>query len=89
MAKTSKNASSLDYEQAIQGAFNDVDYSVTTAGFLTGKIGRKIVQTIGTTSVVGDTADFSYYEGATLLYTIRVIYTDDTQTVMVSSERIA
>jgi len=89
MADTTKSLGFLDQNQVLKHTYNAVDASLTTAGFLTGKVGRKIVQAISTTSVLNDTITFTYAEGATTLYQIRVIYTDDTYATMISSERIA
>jgi hypothetical protein len=58
-------------------------------GFLAGKVGRKITQTITTTNVPNDTAVYAFSEGATSLYTYTVIYTDATQSVLLSAERTA
>lgn len=72
MAITSKPLSDLDSEQTLRGSFNDIDSSFTVAGFVTGKVGRKVTRT-----VIGATIDdYSYYEGSTLLYTIRVTFSD-------------
>lgn len=89
MSQTTKPTSQYDSSQTLQRAFNDIDASLTINGFLTGMVGRKITQTIGTTTVTGDTATFSFFESSTLLYTIRIIYTDNTQSTMISAERIA
>lgn len=89
MAESSKPMSDRDAAQATQFAFNDVDKSVTTNGFLVGKVGHKIVQSITTTTVANDTLIFSYYDNATLLYTYTIIYTDASYSTMISAERTA
>lgn len=86
---TTKRFSERDSGQTLQASFNDVDSSLTTNGYLTGKVGRKITQTISTTTVVGDTATFQFLESGTLLYTLTIIYTDATQSIMLSAERTA
>lgn len=89
MAHTVKRLSERDGNQTLQGAFNDVDDSLTTNGYLVGKVGRKIVQAISTTNTAGDTATFTFSEDGITLYTLVIIYTDSTQAVMISAERTA
>lgn len=90
MSNSTKKFTELDPQQTLQASFNDADASLTTSGFLTGIVGRKITQTISTTSVAGDTATFSFYENlTTLLYTIQIIYTDSSQSTMISATRTA
>lgn len=94
--ETSKLLSDRDSSQTLQGAFNDVDKTISTNGFLVGKVGHKITRndTNGaflTGSQVGD--DFSFYddsaEGPGLLYIFRIIYVDSTKASLVSAERVA
>ena len=87
MAQTSKLLSNRDANQVLDGAFNDVDKSITTAGFLVGKVGHKIEQAVQTTNVANDTLQYSFYDSGTLLYVITVVYTDGTRTLMLSAER--
>lgn len=88
--QTSKPFSERDPDQTLRGSFNDVDKSLTTSGWLTSQIGNKITQTISTTTLVGDTSTFSYYDKQiTLLYSIKLIFTDATQSILLSAERIA
>lgn len=89
MAITRKPPSDLDYSQTLQGAFNDVDATVSTNGFLVGKVGRKIVMTISTTSVANDTETYAFSEDAIALYSLRLIYTDSGRATLVSAERIS
>ena len=89
MAQTSKPFSERDPGQVQQLAFNDVDASLTTGGFLTAKVGRKIVQTISTTSSPNDTLTFTFSENGTQLYQFKVIYTDSSYSTMISAERIS
>ncbi len=46
MANSTKDASSLDSSQTLQGAFNDNDSSFVTSGFITAKVGHKITRTV-------------------------------------------
>jgi len=89
MSQSSKPISERDANQATRFAFNDVDKSVQTSGFLTGKVGHKITQAASTTTSPNDTLTFTYFDGATVLYAIQVIYTDNTYATMISAERIS
>lgn len=91
MAQTQKLMSDRDSSQTAKFAYNDVNASLTSDGFLVGLVGRKITQVISTTTVANDTATFSFYEnsGADLLYQYTIIYTDGAQTTMLSAERTA
>lgn len=85
MAETTKPLSEKDYSQTLQGAYNDVDKTLSVNGFVVGKVGHKIIRSDYLTT--GD--DYSFYDGATLLYTIRVIYTTSAKSILSSVERIA
>ena len=67
---TSKPMSNLSGENTLRGAFNDQDSTLAVSGFVTAKVGHKIVRT-----VVSSTIDqFSFYDGSTLLYTLQITY---------------
>lgn len=90
--ETTKPLSYRDANQTLQGAFNDVDKSLTSAGFLVGKIGHKVTRTdtsggFLTGSQTGD--DYTFYDSSLLLYTLRIIFTDSSKTIIVSAERVA
>lgn len=89
MPNTLKQNAYVGSDNAIVASFNDVDKSLTTSGYLVAKVGRKITQTISTTSVANDTLLFDYLEDSVSLYVIKVIYTDGTRTTMTSVERIS
>lgn len=89
MSNTSKRPSDLDGNQTLQNAFNDTDSSLTTNGFLVGKIGHKFTMTLDTTSISNDTEVYDFYDGSTFLYQITVIYTTGTRDVILSGERTA
>lgn len=89
MAQTNKVPTDLDFSQTLQGSYNEVDKSLTTAGFLVGKVGHKVVQTISTTTIAGDTATFQFSDSGTNLYALKLIFTDGTQSVLISAERIS
>ena len=82
MAKTQKELSLKDGNQTLQAAFNDVDDSLTTGGFLTGKIGRRIE-----VGGAGSVETYSYIEDGVLLYVLTLTYTDSTKATLVSAER--
>ncbi len=87
--QTLKPFSDRDYPQTLKLSYNDVDASLSTAGFLVGKVGRKIVPTTSTTTVANDTVTYAYSENTIALYSIKCIYTDGTRTDLISAERIA
>ncbi len=89
MNVTRKIMTQKDADQATRESYNDVDASASMSGFLTPLVGRKVTQTITTTSVSGDTSVFSFSESGVALYTLTVIYTDATQSTMISVERTA
>lgn len=90
MSNTSKRLSERDADQTLQSVYNITDASLTTSGFLSAKVGNKITQVVSTTSVSGDTSTFSFYDQqTTLLYSLKLIFTDGTQSTMLSAERIA
>jgi hypothetical protein len=85
MSETTKPLSEKDYSQTLQGAYNDVDKTLSVNGFIVGKVGHRITRS--DYLAIGD--DYSFYDGATLLYTIRVIYTTSSKAILSSVERIA
>lgn len=88
--ETSKKLSERDAAQVNQSIYNQTDASITTSGFLSAKVGNKITFTISQTTVSGDTNTVSYYDQETiLLYTLKLIFTDGTQAVLLSAERTA
>lgn len=89
MSNSVKVESERDANQTLKFSFNDIDKSLTTTGFLTGLVGRKITQAISTTSAANDTATFTYSESGTTLFAVKVIYTDSTWATMISAERIS
>lgn len=89
MGVTTKSLSDQDANQVLQGAFIEEDYTIMTTGFLTGKVGRKIVITISTTTISNDTETYAFSEDGTALYSLKLIYTDGTRETLMSAERIA
>lgn len=81
--------SQKDADQVLRQANNDVNATLAVDGFLVGAVGRRVDQTISTTTVSGDTSTFVFSENGTNLYTIKVVYTDGTQTTLLYAVRTA
>lgn len=84
-----KLLSERDANQTLQSAYNDVDATISTNGFLVGKVGNEVTLTVSTTTVAGDTYTYTFFDNAIQLYQIQVIYTDSTQAQMISAKRIS
>lgn len=89
MNKTQKPLTKKNFENAVQAAFNDEDASLTTQGFVTGKVGRKIEFATTTTTVPNDTQIITFKEDGVTLYELTLIYTDSTLATLISAERTA
>lgn len=89
MSITQKPLSHLDYEQTLQSSYNDINATLSVDGFLTGKVGRKVELSISTTTLLDDTETYSFSESGSLLYSIKIIYTDGSRALMISAERIS
>lgn len=89
MSNTSKPLSERDANQTLMAAFNESDHSITTAGFLVGRVGHKITMAISTTSAANDTQTYTFLDNGTTLYALKLIYTDSTYATLVSAERIS
>ena len=85
MADSKKPMTERDANQVLKLAFNDVDKSLSTAGFVVRKLGHKI-EKVNVSSTV---EDYNYYDDAVLLYTVRVTYTDSSKGDLSSVERVA
>lgn len=84
MANTTKKETQYNTGNVLSSIYNTVDKSISTGGFLVGKVGRKITK-IDVDSV---TEDYEYSENGVLLYTYRMTYTDSTKETFSSVERI-
>lgn len=82
---TQKPASNMSQENILRASANFEDGSLTTTGYLTGKVGRKVE----VTEVGADTEVYSFLEDGIQLYEITIIYTDGTKSTMLSAERTA
>lgn len=89
MSHTTKPLSERDANQTLQSAYNEVDATISTSGFLTGKVGHKVSMSITTTTITDDTEVYEFSNDGTALYTITVIYTDGTRETLLSAERTA
>lgn len=89
MSDTLKPLSTRDSEQTLKHAYNSVDGSLTTNGFLTGLVGRKITLVNDTTTILNDTLLITFSESGTNLYTLKLIFTDGSQSTLMSAERIS
>lgn len=85
MSVSAKPISKQDSENALRYSFNDTDKSLTTSSFVTAKVGHKITRV----DIDAVTEEFSYYDNANLLYTIRIVYTTSSKEILSSVERIA
>lgn len=82
--KTDKVMTKMDAPQTLRGSFNEVDFSLTTTGFLTGVVGRRVeIETAGAVET------YTFIENGVTLYEITVTYTDSSREQMVSAERTA
>ena len=86
---TTKKPSKLDANQTLQGAFNDNTSLLSVDGFVTAKINHRIVRSLSTTTLTNDTEIFTYFDGATQLLQLSLVYTDDTLETFISVERTA
>lgn len=67
---TNKPLSDYDQTQIIQKVFNPTESTLAVGSFIAGKLGHRIER-----DVISATIDeYSYFDNATLLYTIRVTY---------------
>lgn len=89
MANTGKALSERDANQTLQHAYNSVDASLTVNGFLVGKVGHKVTLTLSTTTLTDDTETYAFLDGATALYSLKLIYTTGSREVLLSAERIS
>jgi len=88
--RTPKPMSDQDGDQVLKYAFNDVDATISTNGFLVGEVGRQITLATSTTTNPGDTQTYTFADPIGVqLYQIQLIYTDNTYATLISATRIA
>lgn len=80
--RTDKLLSNRDGNQTLQAAFNEEDFSLTQAGFLVGKVGRRIE-----VGGAGAVETYTFLEDGDTLYVLTLTYTDGTKTTLISAER--
>lgn len=85
MSETTKTPSEYDQQQIFQRAYNKEGGSLTTDGFVVGKVGRRIVRSV----ISGTVDDYSYYDSTTLLYTLRITYNNTDHDEVNEVERTA
>jgi hypothetical protein len=89
MVKTKKEETRKSADNATQFAFHDEDASFEVSGFVSGRVGRKVTFTTTTTNVTDDSQLIDFLEDSVSLYTMLLVFTDDTQSVLISVERVS
>lgn len=85
MSDSTKVPSEFDQVQILQRVYNKEEKTLAVGSFIAGKVGHKVVRSIVSATV----DDFSYYDGATLLYTIRITYDNASHDNVNQAERTA
>ena len=85
MSDSTKVPSEFDQVQILQRVYNKEEKTLAVGSFISGKVGHKVVRSIVSATV----DDFSYYDGATLLYTIRITYDNASHDNVNQAERTA
>ncbi len=85
MSETTKSPSEYSEQQIMQRSFNKEGHTLGVDGFIVGKLGRKIIRS----DVTSSSEDFAFYDSTTLLYTIRITYTDSSKSTLSQVERVA
>lgn len=86
---TSKPASNASSENVLRSAHNEVDGSITTAGFLVGKVGHKFTAALSTTTIADDTITYTFFDGAIQLYQLKIVFAASQTLEILSGERIS
>lgn len=86
---TTKPMSNMSQENVLRNVHNQVDGSITTNGFLVGKVGHKVTTALSTTNIADDTVTYTFFDGAVQLYQIRVVYGTAQTLDVLSAERIS
>lgn len=84
MSDSTKIPSEFDQVQIIQRVYNKEEKTLAVGSFVAGKVGHKIEREIVSSTI----DDFKYYDGASLLYTIRVTYDNASHDNVDAVERI-
>jgi len=83
MSETTKRLSEYDQTQIMQKIYNP-DGSIAVGSFLAGKVGHKVERT----AISATVDDYEFFDGAVLLYTIRVTYNNSSHDEIDVAERI-
>lgn len=86
---TTKKLSDQDGDQTLRSAYNAVDATFSTNGFLVGQVGNTVVVTITTTNLANDSEVYTFSDIAHQLYQLKLVYTDGTRTTLMSATRIS
>lgn len=89
MDSTSKLKSNMSSENVLRSVHNEVDASITTSGFLTGKAGHKVTMALATTNIADDSIVYSFFDNAVQLYQIKMVYATAQTLDVLSAERIS
>jgi hypothetical protein len=89
MSLTTKQNAQVNQGNAIVATYNEADKSLATSSFITSKVGRKITQATSTTTITNDTVTYDFLEDGISLYSLKLIFTDGSQSTMLSVERIS
>lgn len=82
---TTKQTSNMSEENVLRQIHNEIDGTISTNGFLVGKVGHKVTRTVISPTV----DDYSFFDVATLLYTIRITYNNASHDEINIAERTA
>lgn len=82
MSETTKRLSEYDQTQIMQKIYNP-DGTIAVGSFLAGKVGHKVERD----PISATIDDYSFYDGSTLLYTIRITYNNSNHDEINSAER--
>lgn len=86
MAINSKPLSEFDQTLILQKVYNPQDNTLSTAGFLNGRVGNKIE--VGYPTATTETYSF-YQNTSELLLVLLITYTDSSKSALSSAERTA
>jgi hypothetical protein len=89
MSDTQKPSYPGNSSNVLSAVFVHDDKSLATSGFLDGLVGRKIVQTIFTTTIANDSMRFNFSENGNPIKEYTLIFTDGSRSVLLSVERTA
>lgn len=79
---TTKPQSLMSADNALQGAYNQIDSTFSVNGFLVGQVGHKV-----TLVIASNVETYTFTDNGTTLYVITITYTDATRETMTSAER--